>query len=239
MISHRSRDKHYNSKFTNEIGKNREAAGRRSTATAVSTLASRRSSRGVPSTSGSRSRRSPRREQELSTVTTARRSSRAEQRSGLRLFDRRQSPRREEEARAVATAEKRRGREREDSSRERESRSRQQREPNELGEFGFCVRDEEQPRSVLPVKNDGESLRLTSGLKKNSSQSLSKQALSSLTQPHARRACFRLLTGRYFRLFTGFGLIMGLCRFGGVLHLHGNIPICGNVNRAIRIGFSL
>ncbi|KAI5648641.1 hypothetical protein M9H77_34646 [Catharanthus roseus] len=66
------------------------------------------------------------------------------------------------------------------------SRSRQQQEPNELGEFGFCVRDEEQPRSVLEVKNDGESLRLTSGLKKNSSQSLSQQALSSLTQPYAR-----------------------------------------------------
>ncbi|KAI5668302.1 hypothetical protein M9H77_18155 [Catharanthus roseus] len=65
------------------------------------------------------------------------------------------------------------------------SRSEQQREPNELGKFGFCVRDEEQPQNVLPVKNDGESLRLTKWPRENSSQSLSQQALSSLTQPHA------------------------------------------------------
>ncbi|KAI5670577.1 hypothetical protein M9H77_10941 [Catharanthus roseus] len=32
--------------------------------------------------------------------------------------------------------------------------SRLGREPNELGEFGFSVRDEEQPRSALSVKNN-------------------------------------------------------------------------------------
>ncbi|KAI5661917.1 hypothetical protein M9H77_21240 [Catharanthus roseus] len=37
--------------------------------------------------------------------------------------------------------------------------SEQQREPNELGEFGFRVRYDEQLLNVLPMKNSGESLR--------------------------------------------------------------------------------